>query len=138
MNKKLSIYKNNKGSVVIQALLSLLITAIFIPFVYQCLLLLLPLTRLDNHVQNVLDINYLQKILMFSENYYIYDDHVIFTYNQQQRTIKLIDTNLVMTPGSQYLANNIDNIYFYQDDNLLMCKLKVNNYERIICLAKIY
>lgn len=135
MKKKLL---NNKANVLIQTLLSLLIVSIFIPFIYQCLLLLQPVIKLDNHVQNVMNINYLQNVLAFSSDYYIYDDYVIFTYNNQQRTIKLIDTNLVMTPGSQYLANNVDNIYFYQENNLLMCQLTVNNYERIICFSKIY
>lgn len=76
----------------------------------------------------------LRKIYLLSYNQEIAKDHLSFQYDDRYFTLELINNHLVLKPGTQIFLEDVDDLYFENDDSCIQVVYtrKGKRYEKVI------
>lgn len=116
------------------ALMALAIICSILPLMVQCLTVVSSMDQLDYQVGNIKDLALLQQKTIFASNVIIDDNQFQFDYCDQSYTLKQIDDHLVLTPGAQYFANDVQEVSFYTTNHWIVMELITQQQTHIIGL----
>lgn len=76
----------------------------------------------------------LRKTYLLSYNQEIYDDYIVFMYDDKYFELSNTNNHLILKPGSQIYLEDIDSARFYEDNNCIMIEYQRGNktYEKVI------
>lgn len=126
--------RNNRGSVLAEYLLTLIIVLSLIPITLMSLSILSKTLDSNELIQDTIATYQLRRTLALSYDAYIEDDVLYFNYQNEERKLSLVNHKLIIQPGTQIIYINIDEAYFVQDGNSIILYYTRGNhtYERIL------
>lgn len=125
---------NNRGSVLAEYLLTLIIVLSLIPITLMSLSILSKTLDSNELIQDTIATYQLRRTLALSYDAYIEDDVLYFNYQNEERKLSLVNHKLIIQPGTQIIYINIDEANFVQDSNSIILYYTRGNhtYERAL------
>jgi hypothetical protein len=128
----------NRGVISIEILISLSITLMLLPVVYQSLYLITKIKMFDEVIQDEIATYQLRRKLLVAENFDISKEDLYFDCDGNRWHLYLNNNHLLLTPGSQFVYNDIDDINFSVNNNLLTVSYTRSNYLEKRIIGKVY
>lgn len=109
--------RNNRGSVLAEYLLTLLIVLSLIPITLMSLSIISTTLKHDETIQDTIANYQLRRMLALSYDAYLEDDTLYFTSQNEERRLSLKNNKLIIQPGTQIVYVDIDDAYFIEEGN---------------------
>lgn len=129
--------RSRHGYVMQDFLLCLMIVVTMAQIVVSSLSVFLPSMKRQEEVQDMIAIAQLQKTLMISDDFTVGHDSLRFSNQGREMILHIVNGNLIIQPGTQFILVDVDSVSFYEDGNLIVCvwERNGNEYERVIALS---
>lgn len=124
-----------KGFIVADLLIVIVIVPLSLNLIVDCLRIIANSNAINYSVGNMKDIFLLQQKLSFATNFESNGDTLSFDYKDSRYTLKKIDDHLVLTPGAQYFALQVESVCFYYDGSVWMMDISCNENQYSVGLA---
>lgn len=119
--------KRRAGSILVEALLSLLIALTTLPLILSCLFIHMKSIRFQENAQDEIAIAQLQHILNTSNKFNVSTNELSFHYHNETYRLYFVNHHLILSPGTQIFLSDIDTIQFFQDNNYIFCRYTRKN-----------
>lgn len=126
---------NRRGSLQIEALVSLLIYAMITSILVNILVVLSRKRELNWYYFDI-GCMQLQELIAASEIVEVNEDSLILFYNKEEYTIEEHNGRIVKRPGYQIMMNNIEDISFELVDETVMMRGMYQNEEFEVAIGK--
>ncbi len=107
------------GTVLVDFLMTLLITVLLIPIVVFCLSVLSKCLVVDGSLQDMVATYQLRRILALSYDPYLEEDTLYFRYRKKDMRLSLVNDHIIIQPGTQIIYNNVDTCSFYEENDVI-------------------
>ncbi len=111
---------NHRGTVLVDFLLSLLISVCLLPIVLCCISVLSKGLKRNLSIQDMIATNQLRRILALSYDLYIEEHTLHFQYQTKDMHIGLVNENIIIQPGTQIMYTNVDYCEFIEEENVIL------------------
>ena len=94
--------------------------------------------KIDNHdhtTQDLISSLQIHQILNGSTDIIVSDQIIDFNYLNQQRTLEIINSKIIMKPGTVIYYLKVDNYNFYVEDQKIYLKVTRQNIERLFLIG---
>lgn len=112
-------YNRRRGSILAEYILTLMIILMLIPITLISLSVISLGLKKDQVIQDVIADHQIRRILSLSYDAYIENDTLHFNYQNKERTLSLVNGNLILQPGTEIMYVNVDIASFYQENNTI-------------------
>lgn len=136
MGRMPSMHAGRQGYVMQDFLLTLLIVVVMAQILTSAVALAIRSMQYGQDVQDEIALAQLRRILIISDDFRT-DGSVLYFVNQgRQMTLRLVNENLIIQPGTQIMLVDVDSVSFLEEGNLIRCiyERKGIFHERIIAL----
>lgn len=118
-------------------LLCVIIVLTMANIVVSSLSVFLPSMKHREEVQDMIAIAQLQKTLMISDDFTVTEDSLYFTNADREMVLHVVNGNLIIQPGTQFILVDVGEVRFHTEGNLIVCQWERsgNVYERVIALS---
>ncbi|MEE8807317.1 MAG: hypothetical protein SOI44_02730 [Lactimicrobium sp.] len=106
---------SSHGFALSDVLITILISVMLLPVVTACLWILPHLTAFDEGIQDEIALQQLRRILMLSYDLECQGDTLTFQYQGRDCQLVLRNNRMILQPGTQIFLNEIENMYFSQE-----------------------
>ena len=122
-----------KKGFILENILSMFIISIFIPIMFNCLLLL-KIDDFSYDLQDEIALIQLRRILSVSYDLQASDNCLSFIYKNEQRMISEVNNNLIMQKGTIIILCDVEDVSFVINDGLLYLYYRRldKDYEKIV------
>ena len=122
-----------KKGFILENILSMFIISIFIPIMFNCLLLLKN-DDFSYDLQDEIALIQLRRILSVSYDLQASDNCLSFIYKNEQRMISEVNNNLIMQKGTIIILCDVEDVSFVINDGLLYLYYRRldKDYEKIV------
>ena len=125
--------KQEHGFTMIEALLSLLCAALVCTLLTQTAKLLIRSAVSDREAEDRLAVKQLQLILAQSNNLYIEQNQLHFTYHREAYYLTQYENKLVKRKGFEVILQNIDEVSFTKQESCFqMTTKRLNKIKRVV------
>ena len=111
--------RNNRGTVLIDYLLTLLIVVMMIPVIILSISIISHALKQPYCLQDLVATYQLRRILVLSYSPHIEEDALYFTYKKKEMKLSLINENIILTPGTQIFYIDVDTCLFYEENHVI-------------------
>lgn len=111
--------RNNRGTVLIDYLLTLLIVVMMIPVIILSISIISHALKQPYCLQDLVATYQLRRILVLSYSPHIEEDDLYFTYKKKEMKLSLINENIILTPGTQIFYIDVDTCMFYVENHVI-------------------
>ena len=132
--KFLPLLKKNKGFVLEQMLVSLMVMISCIPIVLLCFYILHQQVKENQLIQDEIALSQLRHILNISTDFHHAGSSLSMTYQNESYQLYTINHHLILTPGTQIFFQDIDQASFQEKNGYLyvIYTRKNETYESIL------
>lgn len=132
--KSLQLFKNKKGYLLEQSLVSMMIASFCIPIVLLCFFILHQQIKENELIQDEIALSQLRHILNMGTNFQTSGNYLSFTYQNETNELYLINDHLILTPGTQIFFQDIESVQFSTQNGYLYVTYTRKNdiYEAIL------
>ncbi|MGM9941105.1 MAG: hypothetical protein ACI32N_03850 [Bulleidia sp.] len=129
-------HRCRSGSVLSDFLITMMIVISMACAVIGSLSLFLKTNAFDELIQDQIAIAQLRNTLMISDNVEPCSDTLSFTNRNRQMTLKVINGNLIIQPGTQIVLVDVDSASFALRSGMVVCTYERagKQYEAVIAL----
>lgn len=111
--------RRNKGFLLEQVLISIMIISILLPISISCIQLLQNKETITQNIQDEIALRQLRQILLLSYDISYNEDVLTFTYQQKQWELYYRNQHLVLTPGTQIFITEIEQASFFETNECI-------------------
>ena len=111
--------RRKRGVILEQYLIALMIMVSLLPVSLSCALVLEKSKVYDARLQDEIALAQLRHILFVSDNFTVSGSELYFTYHDEECELDLVNSRLVMKPGTQIFLTDIDELHFQLNNDLL-------------------
>lgn len=124
------------GSVLSDFLITMMIVIAMASTVIGSLSLFLGNSTFDQLIQDQIAIAQLRNILIISDNVEPCGDTLFFTNRNRNMTLKVVNGNLIIQPGTHIMLVDVDSASFHVQDGMVTCQYRRGRktYEAVIAL----
>lgn len=126
--------RNQRGSVLVEYLLTLMIVLLLMPITVMSISVISKGLYNQEEIQDSIASYQLRRMLLLSYDTYIEEGCLYFNYQNETRKLSLVNGNLIIQPGTQFVYTDIDEASFYMNDNTIILSYVRGNktYEKAI------
>lgn len=126
--------RNQRGSVLVEYLLTLMIILMLMPITIMSISVISKGLEEQEEIQDSIATYQLRRMLLISYDKYIEDGCLYFDYQNETRKLSLVNGNLIIQPGTQFVYTDIDEASFYMIDNAIFLSYVRGSetYEKVI------
>lgn len=118
----------DRGFILEQFLIALGILCALLPLFLSQLQLMTKLLIRPVDLQDAIALTQLRHLFNIAENIDIENESLSFDYRGEKRMLRISGKNLILTPGTQYVMTNIEEISFETQENMvLLCWKRKEN-----------
>lgn len=111
--------RNNRGTILIDYLLTLLTVVMMIPVIILSISTISHALKQPDYLQDIVATYQLRRILVLSYSPRIEDDALYFTYKKKEMKLSLINENIILQPGTQIFYVHVDTCMFYEENHVI-------------------
>ena len=124
--------KSNKNGIVLaELLLSILILSLLLPISITTISILKDSLSFNEALQDRIALLQMKRIILLSYDMTCDNGVLNINYQNKEMTFMYKNNHVLLTPGTQIFINDIDEAYFYEDDNSYYIYYKRDNKEYI-------
>lgn len=125
---------NKKAFSRIDLLISIYIIVLLLPILFAAFKLAIKINLFDNEIQEETALIQLRRKILFGHNYDADSQLFSFEFENKNWRIYQVNNNLILTPGTQIIINDINQATFLEKDACYYLQYKKRNLvkERII------
>lgn len=127
---------SSRGFVSLEFLAGYLVVLTLLPVLVSLFGLLARLSFNYYPLENELAFLQLRRILLASYELKVDSDYLSFRYNDDECFLYLHNRHLILTPGTQIFAEDVEDVYFYVEGGVCYCRLIYEDGEYVYPLAK--
>lgn len=126
--------RSQRGSVLVEYLLTLMIVLLLMPITVMSISVISKGLYNQEEIQDSIASHQLRRMLLLSYDTYIEEGCLYFNYQNETRKLSLVNGNLIIQPGTQFVYTDIDEASFYMNDNTIILSYVRGNktYEKAI------
>ncbi len=125
-----------KGYTLKEMVLAINICLIMLPILLISMIKLNDLKYYYDDISGNISIMQLRKILLISYDIEVSNDNLHFSYQNKECDLYLTNNHLIMSPGTQVIYENIDDVRFYINNSSIYLEIERDNKYETFCLAK--
>lgn len=110
---------SNKGYLLTEMLISLLICTCLLPITLSCFVLLKNMVNFDSAKQDGIALAQMRKILSVSTEFSYTDEQLSFIYHDDFYSFKMRNKKLLLQPGTQIFLTDIKSANFFKSEGCL-------------------
>ncbi len=111
--------RNQRGTILVDFLLTLLISVSLLPIVLCCISVLSKGLIRNYQLQDMIATNQLRRILAISYNLNIEEHTLYFQYQKKEMHLEMVNDNIIIQPGTQIIYTNVDSCEFVLEDDVI-------------------
>lgn len=111
--------RNQRGTILVDFLLTLLISVSLLPIVLCCISVLSKGLIRNYQLQDMIATNQLRRILAISYNLNIEEHTLYFQYQKKEMHLEMVNDNIIIQPGTQIIYTNVDSCDFVLEDDMI-------------------
>lgn len=111
--------RNHRGTILVDFLLTLLISVSLLPIVLCCISVLSKGLIRNYQLQDMIATNQLRRILAISYNLNIEEHTLYFQYQKKEMHLEMVNDNIIIQPGTQIIYTNVDSCDFVLEDDVI-------------------
>ncbi len=111
--------RNHRGTILVDFLLTLLISVSLLPIVLCCISVLSKGLIRNYQLQDMIATNQLRRILAISYNLNIEEHTLYFQYQKKEMHLEMVNDNIIIQPGTQIIYTNVDSCEFVLEDDVI-------------------
>ena len=125
-------FKN--GMIMTNFLVTLLTFMISINVIFSCMNIISKHNFYEENLQDLIGLSQLSRYLILADEIKIENNCIHFKYLDKDMKVDVVNKNLIIQPGTQFVIVNIDYLNFYIENNLLYIEYKrnKNNFKMVI------
>ncbi len=125
-------FKN--GMIMTNFLVTLLTFMISINVIFSCMNIISKHNFYEENLQDLIGLSQLSRYLILADEIKIENNCIYFKYLDKDMKVDVVNKNLIIQPGTQFVIVNVDYLNFYIENNLLYIEYKrnKNNFKMVI------
>ncbi|MCI6272963.1 MAG: hypothetical protein MR601_08465 [Erysipelotrichaceae bacterium] len=125
-------FKN--GMIMTNFLVTLLTFMLSINVIFSCMNIISKHNFYEESLQDLIGLSQLSRYLILADEIKIENNCIHFKYLDKDMKVDVVNKNLIIQPGTQFVIVNIDYLNFYIENNLLYIEYKrnKNNFKMVI------
>ncbi|MGN1405321.1 MAG: hypothetical protein ACI4WM_03560 [Erysipelotrichaceae bacterium] len=129
---------HHSGFISVRTVVALCIVMSVMPIAVSSIELLSKIEERYDLINDELCLYRLRRILLIAYDVEIDDCVMSFVYKDSERQLSLVNGRLVMTPGYQMFLNDVDSLYFRENDGCIELVYEKDNkeYKVVLCEAE--
>ena len=117
-----------KNGMIMSNFLTTLITLIIsVNIIFSCINIISKHNFYEERMQDLIGLSQLSRYLLLAEDIKIENNCIYFKYLDKDMKVDIVNKNLIIQPGTQFVIVNIDHLNFYIENNLLYIEYERNN-----------
>jgi len=120
--------KYRKGVININILVGLGVILALIPILMTTFKLMLNISLVDEIIQNEIATLQIRRILLLAEEISVSPQQISYTLDEKSWEIKYLNNHIVLSPGSQIIYENVEDVSFYIEDKMIYVKYNYNHH----------
>lgn len=125
-------FKN--GMIMTNFLVTLLTFMLSINVIFSCMNIISKHNFYEESLQDLIGLSQLSRYLILADEIKIENNCIHFKYLDKDMKVDVVNKNLIIQPGTQFVIVNVDYLNFYIENNLLYIEYKrnKNNFKMVI------
>lgn len=127
--------RKKDGFILEHLLISIFIITLFLPISLQAVELMKQNLIQHSMIQDILSINQIREILMFSYQIDVHNSHLTFRYQNEIRVLEQVGDKLIMKKGTVIYLTKLDDLHFFQEDQMIFLSYRRDKkmYQKVLC-----
>lgn len=125
-------FKN--GMIMTNFLVTLVTFMLSINVIFSCMNIISKHNFYEENLQDLIGLSQLSRYLILADEIKIENNCIHFKYLDKDMKVDVVNKNLIIQPGTQFVIVNVDYLNFYIENNLLYIEYKrnKNNFKMVI------